>query len=230
MLFTLEVLPPLSPQFSFTSCTTVLPTSVTNKLNLSLDLKALYLCHLPLLASLWKDFKGRVLLAWWLISLPPKMIIKTWCFLTTGLVGKPSLDILHFIRVSKYNLDDLFKWWCHQDCPHERRVIAAAEERICMGARGGLYFSTWCMSSQRHDRLAGQVSAQIRLRFLFWIMIRKEKIWSFESWLKWNKTIDFIIFCQAWLTQSTIDTSSATLHQKTSLINLSLFQTYLFAH
>lgn len=38
-----------------------------------------------------------------------------------------------------------------------------AEERIRMGARGGLYFSTRCMSSQRHDRPAGQVSVQIRL-------------------------------------------------------------------
>lgn len=168
MLFTLEVLPP-SPQLSSTSCArrlTALPTSVTNNLNLNLDLKALYLCHLPLCASLRMAVKDKLVLAWWLISLPPKMIIKTRCFLTTGPGWwSPLLDIFHFIRVIKYNLEDLFKGWCHWGCPHERRVIAAAEERIRIGARGGLYFSTWCMSSQRHDRPAGQVSAQIRLSF-----------------------------------------------------------------
>lgn len=178
----------------------MLPTSVTNNSDLSLDLKTLYLCHLPLCASLRMAVKDKLGLAWWLISLPPKMIIKSRCFLTTCPGWwSPLLDIFHFIRVSKYDLEDLLKGWCHWGNPHERRVIAAAEERICMGARGGLYFSTWCVSSQRHDRPPGQVSVQIRWSFCAGAW--SKKIWCFiNGWYERKRKMKILlshVLCQA---------------------------------
>lgn len=106
-------------------------------------------------------------------------------------------------------LEERFKEWCHRGCPHERRVIAAVEERIGMGAWGGRrgrYFSTQRVSSQRHDRPAGGVSAQIRLSFHsgWWWKRKKKKIkvlkmTDMKGGKRNMKIVAWHVLCQAFL-------------------------------
>lgn len=107
------------------------------------------------------------------------------------------------------------------------RLPAWKESDSCgggeMGARGGLYFSTWSMSSQRHDRPAGQVSAQIRLGFHPGSRSKKERIGSFKhGWYernqkKWKYLLDMCYVSHTWPALSSNHTGPQSDYTQCSL-------------